>query len=97
MGGGLISYGDALKAFRRGVHQFPSVWKAVVVCNQTSRLRDAGSRAASLAVAAAFVGELLFGGARGGGKSDYLLGDFLQDIEQGEKWRGIIFRKSYPS
>jgi hypothetical protein len=50
----------------------------------------------SLAVAAAFVSELLFGGARGGGKSDYLLGDFLQDISQGETWRGIIFRKSYP-
>ena len=50
----------------------------------------------SLAVAAPFVGELMFGGARGGGKSDYLLGDFLQDINQGEHWRGIIFRKSYP-
>ncbi len=50
----------------------------------------------SLAIAAPFVGELLFGGARGGGKSDYLLGDFLQDIDQGPTWRGIIFRKSYP-
>lgn len=50
----------------------------------------------SLAIAAAFVSELLFGGARGGGKSDYLLGDFLQDIHQGPVWRGIIFRKSYP-
>src|SRR4051812_29393640 len=38
----------------------------------------------------------MFGGARGGGKSDYLLGDFLQDIDQGEKWAGIIFRRSYP-
>lgn len=50
----------------------------------------------ALAVGAPFVGELLFGGARGGGKSDFLLGDFLQDIGQGPTWRGIIFRKSYP-
>lgn len=50
----------------------------------------------SLAIGAQFVGELMFGGARGGGKSDFLLGDFLQDIELGEHWRGIIFRRSYP-
>lgn len=50
----------------------------------------------SLAVAAQFVTELMFGGARGGGKSDYLLGDFLQDIDLGDKWVGIIFRRSYP-
>lgn len=50
----------------------------------------------SLAVGAPFVNELLFGGARGGGKSDFLLGDFLQDISLGPIWRGIIFRKSYP-
>lgn len=50
----------------------------------------------SLAVAAQFVGELMFGGARGGGKSDFLLGDFLQDINLGAAWRGIIFRRSYP-
>lgn len=50
----------------------------------------------SLAVAAPFVNEMLFGGARGGGKSDFLLGDFLQDIQIGPTWRGIIFRKSYP-
>lgn len=50
----------------------------------------------SLAIGAPFIGELLFGGARGGGKSDFLLGDFLQDVGQGEHWRGIIFRKSYP-
>jgi hypothetical protein len=45
----------------------------------------------ALAVGAHFVDELLFGGARGGGKSDYLLGDFLQDISVGVAWRGIIF------
>lgn len=40
--------------------------------------------------------EIFFGGARGGGKSDFLLGDYAQDIETyGENWRGIIFRKSY--
>jgi hypothetical protein len=50
----------------------------------------------ALAIGAPFIDELLFGGARGGGKSDYLLGDFLQDIELGAIWRGIIFRKSYP-
>jgi len=50
----------------------------------------------SLAVAAQFITELMFGGARGGGKSDYLLGDYLQDIDIGPNWAGIIFRKSYP-
>lgn len=50
----------------------------------------------SLAIAAQFVTEIMFGGARGGGKSDYLLGDFLQDIHLGPKWAGIIFRRSYP-
>jgi len=50
----------------------------------------------ALAVGAHFVDELLFGGARGGGKSDFLLGDFLQDISLGAAWRGIIFRQSYP-
>lgn len=50
----------------------------------------------SLAVAAQFVTELMFGGARGGGKSDFLLGDFLQDIDLGAAWKGIIFRRSHP-
>lgn len=49
------------------------------------------------AIQHAYVEELFFGGARGGGKSDFLLGDFGMDVpEQGEKWRGIIFRQSYP-
>ncbi len=40
--------------------------------------------------------EMFFGGAKGGGKSDFLLGDFLQFApEWGEAWRGIIFRRSY--
>lgn len=50
----------------------------------------------SLAIAAHFITELMFGGARGGGKSDFLLGDFLQDIDLGPAWQGIIFRRSYP-
>jgi hypothetical protein len=41
--------------------------------------------------------ELLYGGAAGGGKSDFLLGDYLQDVETyGEAWRGILFRRSFP-
>lgn len=49
----------------------------------------------SSAITAGFVDELFFGGARGGGKSDYLLGDFLQDVRLGSIWRGILFRKTY--
>ena len=48
-----------------------------------------------IAVEADWCDELFFGGARGGGKSDFLLGDFLEDIDLGDKWRGIIFRKTY--
>lgn len=44
------------------------------------------------------VQELFFGGAKGGGKSDFLLGDFLQGTsEYGEHLRGILFRKTYPA
>jgi len=50
----------------------------------------------SLAISARFVTELLYGGARGGGKSSFLLGDYLQDVEQGPGWKGILFRKTYP-
>lgn len=50
----------------------------------------------SLAIAAHFVPELMFGGARGGGKSDFLLGDFLQDVPMGEAWKGVLFRRTYP-
>jgi hypothetical protein len=49
----------------------------------------------ALAVSARFVTELLYGGARGGGKTAYLLGDYLQDINQGPGWKGILFRKTY--
>jgi hypothetical protein len=41
--------------------------------------------------------EIFFGGAVGGGKSDFLLGDFAQDVPNyGEHWKGVIFRKTYP-
>ncbi len=32
----------------------------------------------------------------GGGKSDYLLGDFLADVSQDANWQGILFRRTYP-
>lgn len=47
------------------------------------------------AIEADWCDELFFGGARGGGKSDFLLGDYLEDIDLGPLWRGIIFRKTY--
>jgi len=41
--------------------------------------------------------EVLYGGAKFGGKSDGLLGDYLSDLEKYNKhWHGIIFRSSYP-
>lgn len=40
--------------------------------------------------------EVFFGGAKGGGKSDFLLGDYAAGIEEwGSHWRGILFRRSY--
>lgn len=43
------------------------------------------------------IDELLFGGAVFGGKSDFLLGDFGQDVPRayGPHWHGILFRKTY--
>jgi hypothetical protein len=41
--------------------------------------------------------ELLYGGAAGGGKSDFLLIDFLNGTnEWREYWKGILFRRTYP-
>ena len=50
------------------------------------------------AIMATWCPELFFGGARGGGKSIFLLMDFLQDVQRGwgREWVGTIFRKSYP-
>jgi len=40
--------------------------------------------------------ELFYGGAAGGGKSDFLLGDFLQDVPTyGQYWQGVLFRRTY--
>ncbi|MDR3173385.1 MAG: terminase family protein [Treponema sp.] len=40
--------------------------------------------------------ELLYGGAAGGGKSDFLLADFLSGASDWKQnWRGILFRKTY--
>src|SRR5215475_10197257 len=48
------------------------------------------------AIQADWCDELFYGGAAGGGKSDYLLGDFLQDVPTyGRHWQGILFRRTY--
>jgi hypothetical protein len=41
--------------------------------------------------------EVLYGGARGGGKTDGLLMDFAQEVGKsyGPYWKGILFRKTY--
>lgn len=47
------------------------------------------------AIEADWCEELFFGGAKYGGKSDFLLGDYLQDVNTyKEHWPGIIFRES---
>lgn len=49
------------------------------------------------ALSATWCGELFFGGSAGGGKSDFLLGDYLQDVPTyGSAWPGVIFRRTYP-
>jgi hypothetical protein len=41
--------------------------------------------------------ELFYGGAAGGGKTDFLLMDFLKGVNFfGEEWQGILFRQTYP-
>lgn len=45
---------------------------------------------------AGFVDELFYGGAAGGGKTDFLLGDFLEGLWQAEEWQGILFRRTFP-
>jgi len=42
------------------------------------------------------VTELFFGGAAGGGKSDFLLADFLRGVEYGSEHVGILFRRTFP-
>lgn len=49
------------------------------------------------AIEATWCFELLYGGARGGGKSFFLLMDYLQDVPKyGRNWQGIFIRKTYP-
>lgn len=49
------------------------------------------------AISATWCTELLYGGAKFGGKSDFLLGDFLQDVPKyGKHWQGILFRQAMP-
>ena len=49
------------------------------------------------AITATWCEEVFFGGARGGGKTDFLLGDFAQDVNiYKNNWHGIFFRKTYP-
>jgi len=41
--------------------------------------------------------ELFYGGAAGGGKSDFLLVDYLKGVNPyGKDWIGILFRQTYP-
>jgi len=48
------------------------------------------------AIMADWCDELFYGGAAGGGKSDFLLGDFLQDVPTYSRhWQGILFRRTY--
>lgn len=47
-------------------------------------------------LAAKHVPVVLFGGARGGGKTDGALGDYLQDVPTGSSWTGLYIRQSYP-
>lgn len=50
----------------------------------------------SEAITADWCPELFYGGAAGGGKSDFLLGDFLQDVPRyGQYWQGVLFRRTY--
>ena len=54
-----------------------------------------GSQVAFLACP---IGEALYEGTRGPGKTDTLLMDFLQDVGKGwgAEWKGILFRETYP-
>lgn len=49
------------------------------------------------AIRHSLINEILYGGAVFGGKSDFLLGDFAQDVPSpwGPHWHGILFRKTY--
>ncbi len=41
--------------------------------------------------------EILYGGAKGGGKTDWLIGDYASGVERyGSAWKGIILRRTFP-
>ena len=72
-------------------------WSPASSKNDTPKLWKPQKGPQEAAIRASFIPELFFGGARGGGKSAYLMGDFAADVaEYGENWRGILFRKTYP-
>lgn len=49
------------------------------------------------AIQARFIDIMLYGGAKYGGKTDFLLGDFLQDVPiYKHHWHGILVRRSMP-
>ena len=56
---------------------------------------QAGPQAAGISLREA-VDELFFGGSRGPGKTDFLIGDFATDLWQGSNWQGVLFRRSFP-
>lgn len=68
-----------------------------LVAAAVSKLWEPQTGPQTSAILASWCDELFFGGARGGGKSDFLLGDYLQGVGvgYGDLWRGIIFRKTY--
>jgi hypothetical protein len=45
---GLITFGDALKAFRRNVYMFPDQWKTLVVCASGTQAKYAMGEAQSI-------------------------------------------------
>lgn len=63
--------------------EFETIWQA-----------NAGPQAAALACP---LKDLFYGGARGGGKTDFLLADWASHASKyGDKATGVIFRKSFP-
>ena len=42
------------------------------------------------------IDELFFGGAKGGGKSEFLLVDYAKGVKYGIDFPGVIFRRTYP-
>lgn len=87
--GGLKSFGDALKAFRRSVYQCPFEWTAVVLCASTAQRNAAFSEArammeaSSLPVERIFTSNMTIHTARGGTLR------FVEAYDLPERLRGI--------